>query len=147
MQSYWSKALAIISITLLISVSLAGCEPKRSYSPISDGGGTSTGSTSAGGGTSTSGTSAGVSDVQMEVFLSGLEQNLDLSISNMESAINLGNDQLARGLVPVNCTTTLVYQAQLQELVINGRLSSNNSTLVRIGKQITRLRSLSQCVS
>ncbi|MBW4673158.1 MAG: hypothetical protein KME52_03650 [Desmonostoc geniculatum HA4340-LM1] len=141
MQNNWLKALATIPIALIISVPLAGCEPKAPYPETSTGGGTS-----AGGETST-GSNEQIEAARMEAALSELEQKLDLDISTMESAINLGNEQLARGLAPANCDTVLIFQTKLQEQVINGRLSASNSALVRIGEKLKRLRSLSQCAS
>jgi hypothetical protein len=140
MRSNWSKTLAMISITLMVSVSLAGCDPEPPYMPPT-GGGISTG------GRTQDGNSEQIEAAQMEAYLSGIEQKLDLDIKNMESAINLGNEQLARGFAPANCDTVLIFQASLQEKVIQGHLSSSNSTLVRIGEKLTRLRSLSQCAN
>jgi hypothetical protein len=106
MQSRWSKALAAISIALVLSISLVGCEPKPPSPSIESG------TVEEGGG---------------KIDLSGIEQNLDFHISNIESAINTGNNQLAGTLASSNCQTTVLLQAQLQEWVIKGHLSPGAS--------------------
>jgi hypothetical protein len=147
MKSYGSKALATISIMLMIATSLTGCESNQSYPPSSPG--VSGGSAAAipPAGDSVQIADAQVEAAQIEVVLNGYEQILDTNIEAMKSAINLGNKQLASGYAPSNCITVLQFQAQLQELVINGRLSSSNSTFIRIGGKLGELHSLSECAS
>jgi hypothetical protein len=92
-------------------------------------------------------------DPQISQYLSIVQQNLQLTDSNIDSICDLSaafgkldNETSCNGVKASACDTTLIYFVSLQDLIIRGSLSSQNSIYIQTREQIQAIRSKSGCL-
>jgi hypothetical protein len=84
-------------------------------------------------------------DPRIEDYLYTVEQDLDLTINTLQSSCSLGDAFTCSQFKFSACTTTLIHRTQLQDLVIRGLLSPQNSTFARVAEKIVGIRQFSEC--
>lgn len=85
-------------------------------------------------------------DPRVETYLYTVEQDLNLTINTLQSSCSLGDNFTCSQLKFSACTTTLLHRTQLQDLIIRGLLSPQNSTFARVAEKIVGIRQFSECV-
>lgn len=86
-------------------------------------------------------------NANVDAYLFGINQQLDLYINTTAGAKNSGLPGYEQTIKSTNCTVTILLAAYLQDGIIRGAISHQNPLYQDAAKKINELRQMSGCSS